>query len=116
MHEMSIAAEILDQVIEQAKVNNLVRVSEVTLEVGFLKQVVPELMIIAFESITTDTIVERARLKIVEVPSIAKCNECSYSFEPKINNFLCPKCERADVNVISGNDIILKAIFGEVKE
>jgi len=110
MHEMSLAVGLMDQIISVAQDNNLTRVNEVELETGVLRQVVPEVMQEAFKSVTEDTIAQDAILKIVEIKAIVECRQCQGAFEPEIDSFLCPKCQKADINVIQGDDIILKAV------
>ncbi|MCP4650798.1 MAG: hydrogenase maturation nickel metallochaperone HypA [PVC group bacterium] len=113
MHEMSIASALMDQIMETAKLNNLVKVEEVEIQAGLLKQVVPDVMQAAFEAVISGTIVEGARLKIIEVKAEARCLSCGQVFEPKVDNFLCSVCNKADVEIIKGNEIILKSLTGK---
>lgn len=110
MHEFSIVSSLIEQVLEIAKSNNALKVNEVEIEAGVIRQVVPEIMITAWESITVDTIAHGSVLKITVAPAIAKCRQCENQFELEIDNYLCPKCLKADVDFVSGNDIMLKSI------
>ncbi len=110
MHEFSIVSSLLEQVLEIAKSNNALKVNEVEIEAGVIRQIVPEIMTTAWESIIVDTIADGSVLKITVVPAIAKCRICENQFEPEIDNYLCQKCLKADVDIISGNDIMLKSI------
>jgi len=113
MHEMSIAAGLMDQVLEIAKVNGLKEIDEIEIETGFLRQVVPEVMQEAFLAVRRETIAQNATLKIVEIAPLSECNICKKQFEPQLNDFLCPECQKADVKVLKGDEIILKSIQGK---
>ena len=116
MHEMSIAMSLINQVLEVASRNNAHRVDEVVLEVGFLRQVVPEAMQMAWEAVTEDTPATGSVLTIKEVSPEAECRKCGTRFVPRIDSFLCPGCGKADVEVIEGNDIVLKSMSCEVDD
>lgn len=110
MHELSIAMHLVEQVVEVAQLNHMPRVDEVELETGILRQIIPELMQTAFKEATQETLADGAVLKITEKQAKARCQRCGLEFEPEIDDFLCPKCRVADVEILSGNDIILKSV------
>ncbi|MDD3375426.1 MAG: hydrogenase maturation nickel metallochaperone HypA [Candidatus Omnitrophica bacterium] len=109
---MSIAVSLMDQVLETAKSNNLNKIDEIEIEAGFLRQIVGEVMQEAFLAVRRETIAENAILRIIEIAPLVKCNICKKEFEPEINDFLCPQCQKADVEVLKGDEIILKSIAG----
>ena len=113
MHEMSIAEGLMEQILSIANENSLKSIEEVEIETGLLRQVIPEVMQEAFRAVRQDTIAQSAVLKITEIPAIGKCRTCQKEFEPELNNFLCPQCLRADVEILQGDDIILKSVIGE---
>ncbi|HBG60533.1 MAG: hypothetical protein A2Y03_09860 [Omnitrophica WOR_2 bacterium GWF2_38_59] len=113
MHELSIVISLMDQIEDVARVNKLVKIDEIQLETGVLRQVIPEVMQEAFESVKLNTICENAVLTILEVPALVVCNKCKSQFEPAIDDFLCKNCNLADVKTLKGNEIILKAIIGD---
>ncbi len=110
MHELSIAEELIDQIIEVAQKKNIINIDEVEIETGVLRQVVPDVMQEAFKTVSQNTLADGALLKITEVKAVAICRQCNRSFGPKINNFLCPICDRSDVDITKGDSIILKSI------
>ena len=112
MHEMSIATELIDQILAAAASHGLQKVEEVVVETGALRQIVPDVMQAAFEAVSKGTIAEGAELTIVEVPARARCRKCGQEFEPQPDNFLCPLCLVADMQVVQGEDIILKSVSG----
>ena len=100
MHEMSIATHLLECVLDAAGQHAAVRVDEVQVSVGVMRAVVPEALEMAFEAAGMGSIAEGARLKIVEIQPTARCLECGESFGPEIDDFLCPRCGRADSEII----------------
>jgi hydrogenase nickel incorporation protein HypA/HybF len=111
MHEMSIAASMLDVVLQTAEQAGATRVELVEVEVGALKLVVPEVLQVAWEAVRADTLADGAILKIEEIPARAECRQCGRHFEPDIEySFLCPACNRADVRIVRGDDIVLKSV------
>jgi hydrogenase nickel incorporation protein HypA/HybF len=113
MHEMSIAVELLRELELLVETNNVKRVVEFTVSAGKLRGVVPEALDIAFASLGEGTCAGGAKLNLEFVPTIAQCRGCNNRFEPGEDYYLCPKCNKADVEIIEGNDIILKSVTCE---
>lgn len=112
MHEMSIAASMLDVVLQAAEQAGATRVEAVEVEVGALKQVVPEVLQMAWQAVRADTLADGAILRIEEIPARAECRQCGRRFEPDIAySFLCLHCNRADVRIVRGSDIVLKSVI-----
>jgi hydrogenase nickel incorporation protein HypA/HybF len=117
MHEMAIAAEILDCVLDVAGRNHATRVNEIHLEVGMLRQVVPEALELAFEAVAEGTPAAGAALCLVEVKVSAVCNGCGAHYAPDIDaSYVCPQCGKADARITSGDDILLKTVICEADE
>lgn len=112
MHELSIASALIEQVCDEADANQMKKVEEVELHIGFLRQIIPEMMQEAFREVVVGTIAEGAALIIKEVSAEAQCHLCQKTFEPKLDYFVCPSCEKADVEILKGNEIVLMAING----
>ena len=110
MHELSIATGILETALAVADEHGARRVEEIEVEVGVMRLVVPESLEMAFAVLTEGTAAAGAKLKITEVPIRAKCVGCDADFSPALDNFACPGCGRADVDIVGGNDIILKSV------
>ena len=113
---MSLAVSLIDQIEKLAKENNLVRVDTVELESGELKLIIPEVMQEAFGVASDGTCAQGATLKINEIKVEVQCRQCQISFKPSLNDFQCPQCQKADVDVLCGNDIILKSITGQTQQ
>jgi len=113
MHEMAIATELLEQVLRVAAEHHATRVDEVQVEVGVMRQIVPEALTMAFAAAAEGTIAAGATLHIHEERAVAVCCQCECMFLPEIDRFVCPQCNRADARIISGNDIVLTSMTCE---
>ena len=116
MHEMSIATGLLESVLEAAAAHGGGRVEQVELDIGAMRLVVPEALEMAWSIVSADTRAAGALLETTEVPIKARCRSCGNVFSPEIADFLCRKCLRADVEILEGDDIILKAIVCDTDE
>ena len=117
MHEMSIATALLEGVIEAAERAGASRVTSVVLQVGAFKLVVPEAMQMAWEAVREGTLADGATLHLEEVPAEARCRRCDQRFRPEIDySFLCPQCEKADVEIVAGDDIVLRSLEFETED
>ena len=116
MHEMSIAEGIIQTVLSAAGDSGARRVSRVELAVGQMRLVVPEAMEMAWRAVSEGTIADGSELAMTEVPIEARCRQCGRAFTPQIDDYLCPGCGQADVDIIAGDDIILTSIACEVEE
>ncbi len=115
MHEMSIVVELLDQLEAVAAENGVLRVEAFTVQAGVLRGVVPEALEIAFESASGGTVAEGAELTLEILPALARCRQCGLEFEPGTDSYLCPGCNQADVDIVSGNEILLASVTGQQK-
>ncbi len=116
MHEMSIAVELLRQALEIAGQHQATAIEEIDVEIGVLRQVVPEALELSFRAAAAGSIAEAAVLKLHEEKVVAVCRACGCMFLPKIDDFTCTQCGQADARMVAGNDIILKTMACRVPE
>lgn len=112
---MSIAGNLMVQLERIAAEQGLLRITRVEVVCGEMQQVVPESLHLAFDAITEDTIAGGATLVLEEESLEAVCRSCGNRFVPQIDDFLCPECRVADVEIVSGRDIVLRSIEGEAR-
>jgi len=116
VHELSIAMELVSQIVEAAEANRLPRVDEIELEERGSWLVVPEIMQTAFQEAARETIAAGAALILTEKKAKVRCNQCALVFEPHVDDFTCPKCRIADAKVLEGDQIILKSVSCNLSE
>jgi hydrogenase nickel incorporation protein HypA/HybF len=113
MHELSIAGSLFDILQNIAKENNLKKIYKVTILAGRMRQLVPTAMEMAFAAVTAGSLAEGAELEIEFVPVKMRCVACSEEFSVVRNVFICPSCESARLEVLQGDELIVKNIEGE---
>ena len=127
MHEFSVATDIIENAIEEAKKHNATRIKEITLEIGKLAMINPDQMKFALELLSGETIAEGADIILKVLPLRVKCakkhiNEIDeldierddlYARLYTIANELrCPECN-GKVKIIGGRECTLKRIVAE---
>ncbi len=116
MHESSIAIALVEQAVDAAGKHRAHQIDEVEVQVGVMRRIVPEALKLAFSAASAGTIAEDARLKIIEERIIAVCRVCDCLFAPESLTLVCPRCQRADARIVTGNDIILKSLTWRTEE
>ena len=110
MHEMTIAAALVDQVCHQAQRVGAARVAEINLRMGVLSGIARSLYF-CFPSASRATLCEGARLNIDEVPLTVLCTYCDAVKTPAaLYNFRCPDCGRPTPKVLTGREMWLVSI------
>jgi hydrogenase nickel incorporation protein HypA/HybF len=106
MHELSITQSVVDTIV--ARLGDA-RVAAVLLEIGPLSGVVADSVRFCFDLVAEGTIVEGARLDIVQPPGKGRCRACGDDFDLVDPIVLCT-CGSADVAVLSGQDLRIKSV------
>jgi hydrogenase nickel incorporation protein HypA/HybF len=107
MHELSIAEAVV-AVAERHAAGR--RVCAVDVRVGAMRQVVPSALDFAFEVVTQGTTLEGAELRIATVPAVGRCSSCGRTGELDWFPFVCEGCGSVDVELISGEELLVDAI------
>lgn len=103
MHELSLAAAIVRIAERNAQGRRVVRVE---LEVGRLRQVVPEALEFAFGLVANGTPAEGAELALEEVPVRVRCRACDAETTTAQDFPLaCASCGALDVEVTAGEEL-----------
>ncbi len=112
MHEVSLVESIvaaLEKMMEEEKWR---KIEEVRLRVGVLRQVNPEILSFAFETVTKGTPLEGARLIVTDVPLKYRCRKCGQMWGEE--NGLCTACGSADRETLAGMELEIESL--EVEE
>jgi hydrogenase nickel incorporation protein HypA/HybF len=110
MHELAICQALLEQVERVARENGARRVLSVTLSVGPLAGVEPELLEHAYPLAAAGTVAEGAALVIDTVPVMLRCRICAAESEAAANRLLCARCDAWQVDVVSGDEMLLQRV------
>jgi hydrogenase nickel incorporation protein HypA/HybF len=106
MHELGVTEEIVSLVAEHARG---ARVIAVVLEIGKLTAVLPEAVRFCFELCSAGTVLDGARLEIIETPGRARCRQCGREMELIQPFGRCP-CGNSDLEWLAGEELNVKEI------
>lgn len=114
MHELSIAATVVESAEGVARELGADRVECVTLRVGELAGVVADALRFSFGLVAEGTPLDGAELVIEEVPARARCGGdggCGGEFPVGSPPALwCPRCERPAVELLAGRELELAEV------
>ena len=113
MHELSIASDLSEIVLNTAAREKLSRVTVVNVSLGRLVQIVPDIFEIAFSAAVKDTAAQDAEINIEIIPVRLSCRSCSSEFGLDEDFFTCKVCGSSDINIINGKELFIKSIEGE---
>jgi hydrogenase nickel incorporation protein HypA/HybF len=115
MHELSIAASIVEAVTESAAAYPGARVKEVRLRLGVLASVVEDSLKFCWEIATEGTALAGAALVVKMLPVVIHCAVCGVDVElDGVQSFRCPRCGEPAMDLRQGRELEIEAI--EIEE
>ena len=113
MHELSIAASIVEIACRHAEGQ---RVTRVRVQVGHLRQVVPAALTFSFELVAQGTVAEGAPLEIEAIPAAGICRACGIQSELRTFPLHCLSCGGFDLEIVAGEELIVDTLELEEAE
>ena len=111
MHELSIAASIVESVTESAAAYPGARVIEVRLRVGALASVVDDSLQFCWQLATEGTPLEGAQLVFKKLPVVVHCEACGVDAELEgVQSFRCPRCGEIAADLRQGRELEIDSI------
>jgi hydrogenase nickel incorporation protein HypA/HybF len=110
MHELAVCQALIEQVERVARQNDARRVVSIVITVGPLSGVEPQLLEHAYPLAAAGTIAEHASLVIETVPVRVRCRTCAAETDAASNRLVCGACSDWQVDVIGGEEMILKRV------
>jgi len=110
MHELSLVKSVIDSVESLAKENGWKKIEKVTLRVGAMRQVVPEIMKFAFAAASQNSLMQGAELDIEPVPIVVSCPRCGRKWGEERMSMLCPFCGSPDAQMEHGMELSIDSI------
>ena len=107
MHELSICTAVAEIVREHAAGQPVQRVH---LDVGHLRQVVPDTLRFNWEIVVDGTALEGSTLEINHVPVVLGCRSCGATTTLDQPLFRCAGCDSAEVDVASGEELLVTSL------
>lgn len=112
MHEVSLAESIVSSLLKMQQEQNWKRVVDVKLRIGALRQVFPDILSFAFQTVAKNTALEGVRLVVEDVPLSFRCRECGAVWEEE--SPLCPQCGSLHRETVAGMELDIESV--EVEE
>ena len=112
MHELGIVFQIIKQVEEVAVNNNATEVKKVTLEIGEVSGVVPKYLLDCWKWAVKNRSehMKECELQIISLKATSYCEDCEETFDTVTNGKICPKCQKQNTYLITGNEVSIKNI------
>lgn len=85
-------------------------VERVRVDVGALRQVVPETLRLCWEMVVFDTPLHAVPLEVREVPACIKCRGCGATTELREPVLVCAACGSTDTQVLTGDELDVTSI------
>jgi len=117
MHELPITKSIFKTVVSRAQDAGAVSVTRVVLEIGILRDYVPEIIQKYWDYISPGSIAEGAKIEIKELDAVARCGRCSGVYtiaKGHIAEARCPSCGYQRGELLSGDGFRIVGI--EIKK
>lgn len=105
MHEVGIAASILDAVRGELAGRTGVKATIVAVRLGALSGVDADALRFGFEALVRDSDLEPLRLEIENVSRRHKCLDCNHEYDATDNDTLCPACHSPIAVCIAGEEL-----------
>lgn len=110
MHELSVCLSLMQQVEQIARDSNATRVTRITLNIGPLSGVEPELLRHAYPLATAGTVAADAELVINTADVVVRCSQCDSETTVAPNKLLCGSCGDFRTRVVCGDELTLMRV------
>jgi hydrogenase nickel incorporation protein HypA/HybF len=116
MHELSVCLSLMQQVDSILRERNANRVTRITLDIGPLSGVEPELLRNAYPLAAAGTPAEAAELVMQTADVVVRCSQCDSQTTVAPNKLLCGSCGDFRTSLVSGDELTLLRVELEHEE
>ena len=111
MHELGIVYHIIRDVENVARANGVSRVSSVTLLLGEVSGVVPDLLLDAWRwAADKKLITQGAELVVEPVEAVTHCEACGRDYGTVEHGKTCPHCGSGETYLLRGQEVMIRQI------
>ena len=107
MHELSICTAIAKIAYNAAAGRPVERVR---VDIGHLRQVVPDTLSHSWEMVVFGTPLEGVPLEVREVPAVIECRKCGSRTQLDDPIFRCARCLSTETTVITGEELFVTSL------
>ena len=124
MHELAMAQSIVNAILDTAKKNDAISITEAVIEIGDLTMLNPEQLRFMMGILSENTLLKDAEIILEQIPIEIECEKCGYYGESKADDngdhlmivATCPECGNTFVHVVKGRECNVKTIKIEKEE
>jgi hydrogenase nickel incorporation protein HypA/HybF len=113
VHELSLVTGLFEILEEKAGEAGVGKITSVTVRVGRLSGIVPDLLKSAFDAFKKGTIASRARLCIEVIPVKVRCRACGVETSTDEPVFICRTCGAPEIEILEGRELVLEKFEAE---
>jgi len=110
MHELAVCQSMLRQIEDIARQHGARAVTAVTVQIGPLSGVAPELLASAFPLASAGTVAQNAVLQLDSLPVRVHCEGCGADSDAAPNRLLCGACGDWHTRLLSGDELLLGSV------
>jgi len=111
MHELGVVFHCIKEVNEIAAENKVARVNSVTIQLGEVSTVIPELFEDCWNwAVKKETVLKDAKIHIERVEAVTFCEDCKKEYPTVKYGKTCPYCGGVNTYLVQGNEFLIKEI------
>ena len=111
MHELGVVFYVVRDVKKVAEENAVTHVESVTLEIGEVSTVVPDLLKDVWQwAAKKEPLLENAELLVETIPAVTFCEDCKKEYPTVAHGKICPHCGSERTYLLRGNEFTIKEI------
>ena len=111
MHELGVVFHCIKEVNEIAAENRVARVNSVTIQLGEVSTVIPELFEDCWNwAVKKETVLKDAKIHIERINAITFCEDCRKEYPTVEYGRTCPFCGSERTYLVQGNEFMIKEI------
>ncbi len=111
MHELGIVFHCIEQIRGIAAENGADRVSRVTIDLGEVSTVIPDLFRDVWNwAIKKEDLLRGCELDLQTIPAVTFCEDCGKTYPTVAHGRICPHCGSEKTFLRTGNEIIIREI------
>ena len=111
MHELGILNSMIHTVQRVVEEQGITEVDKIVIEIGELSGIVPHYIEECWPAARYRSPMEKTELELRVIPGVVKCRDCGEVYNAVAADLACPKCGSVNMEILEGNDMIIKEII-----
>jgi len=113
MHEYSVTKSLVDLCNQEAENHKIYQVRIIKVRLGKFTGFSPEAINFYFDYLKNGTRCEYAKIEFFEIPIRIRCSDCHFEDDIEEPVFICPKCGKGSIEILTGREFYVESIEGE---